>query len=172
MRRRRLQGRRRCPATLGAPAAAGPAAAKASAAPGAPRTAPPWCHAAGTFLNYCVRSTSSRFEVSNFSLGITCPPGVPTGSPFTFNRPDAHGIPDSPDQVDARSVAPSSRAPAFEAIAPPSNTATTRRPSTGANSNCAGLHSVGIGDFLCVAISLCRRRIFAGSDVVRRENLT
>jgi hypothetical protein len=39
----------------------------------------------------------------------------------------------------ARSVAPSSSAPAFEVIAPPSKDATTRRPSTGAKSNSAGL---------------------------------
>jgi hypothetical protein len=45
----------------------------------------------------------------------------------------------------ARSVRPSSRAPASEVIAPPSKLATTRRPSTGGNSNRAGLHSVGIG---------------------------
>jgi hypothetical protein len=45
----------------------------------------------------------------------------------------------------ARCVAPSSSAPAFEVIAPPSKEATTRRPSTGAKSNSAGLHSVGIG---------------------------
>src|SRR5215213_3944486 len=44
-----------------------------------------------------------------------------------------------------RSVIPSSSAPAFEVIAPPSKPATTARLSTGANSNSAGLHSVGIG---------------------------
>src|SRR5271166_3517606 len=45
----------------------------------------------------------------------------------------------------AWSVWPSSRAPASEVIAPPSNEATTWRPSTGGNSSKAGVHSVGIG---------------------------
>src|SRR5271166_286268 len=45
----------------------------------------------------------------------------------------------------ARSVWPSSRAPASEVIAPPSKLATTARPATGGNSNNAGLQSVGIG---------------------------
>jgi hypothetical protein len=48
----------------------------------------------------------------------------------------------------ARSVAPSSRAPASEVLAPPSNAATTARPSTGANPNRSALHSVGIGELL------------------------
>src|SRR5918994_3557837 len=63
-----------------------------------------------------------------------------------------------------RSVAPSSRAPASEVIAPPSKPATTARPSTGAKSNSAGLHSVCIGGLLCIAARLCRRRTFAGSE--------
>src|SRR5271166_6566713 len=45
----------------------------------------------------------------------------------------------------ARSVWPSSRAPASEVIAPPSKLATTARPATGGNSTNAGLQSVGIG---------------------------
>ena len=45
--------------------------------------------------------------------------------------------------------------------APPSNDATTARPSTGANPNRSGLHSVGIGALLCSAIRLCCRRTFA-----------
>src|SRR5262245_50937213 len=45
----------------------------------------------------------------------------------------------------ARSVAPKSSAPASEVIAPASKAATTSRPSTGANPNNSGLHSVGIG---------------------------
>src|SRR6266446_6195135 len=44
-----------------------------------------------------------------------------------------------------RSVAPSSIAPASEVILPPSNPATTARPSTGANPNRSALYSVGIG---------------------------
>jgi hypothetical protein len=59
---------------------------------------------------------------------------------------------------------PSSSAPAFEVIAPPSKPANTRRPSTGAKSNNAGLHSVGIGDLSCIAVRLCRRRIFSDSE--------
>jgi len=68
-----------------------------------------------------------------------------------------------PDQVDRAAVAPSSSAPAFEVIAPPSKDATTRRPSTGAKSNSAGLHSVCIGDPSCGAASLRRRGTFADS---------
>src|SRR6516165_9088385 len=44
-----------------------------------------------------------------------------------------------------RSVAPSSIAPPSEVIEPPSNAATTFRPSTGAKPNRSALHSVCIG---------------------------
>jgi hypothetical protein len=64
----------------------------------------------------------------------------------------------------AQSVAPSSSAPASEVMTPPSKPATTARLSTGANSNSVGLHSVGIGGLLCVAVRLCRRRTFADSE--------
>jgi catechol 2,3-dioxygenase-like lactoylglutathione lyase family enzyme len=64
----------------------------------------------------------------------------------------------------ARSVSPSSSAPASEVIAPPSKAATTWRPSTGANSNSVGLHSVGTGEFLRFAKRLCCRRTFADSE--------
>src|SRR3954453_21293592 len=43
-------------------------------------------------------------------------------------------------------------------MAPPSKEATIGRPSAGANANRFGLHCVGIGDFLCCAIRLRRRR--------------
>src|SRR4051812_31074833 len=62
------------------------------------------------------------------------------------------------------SVAPSNSAPASEVIVPPSNPATTCRPSTGANPNRSALHSVGIGEFLRFAVRLCRRRTFADSE--------
>jgi hypothetical protein len=62
------------------------------------------------------------------------------------------------------SVAPSSRAPASEVMAPPSKPATTVRPSTGAKENKVGLQSVGIGGFLCWPITLCCRRTFAQSE--------
>src|SRR5215212_9748923 len=66
----------------------------------------------------------------------------------------------------ARSVAPSSRAPALDVIAPPSKPATTARPSTAANSNSVGLHSIGIGELLCAAV-LARRSIrIQGSDAL------
>src|SRR3954466_5348415 len=55
----------------------------------------------------------------------------------------------------ARSVAPSSRAPASDVIAPPVNEATTERPSTGAKTSCSGLHCVGIGEFLWPEPSRC-----------------
>jgi hypothetical protein len=47
-----------------------------------------------------------------------------------------------------RSVVPNSNAPASDVIAPPSNPATTVRPSTAVNSNSPALHSVGIGALL------------------------
>jgi hypothetical protein len=46
----------------------------------------------------------------------------------------------------ALSVAPSNSAPASDVTRPPSNAATTRRPSALPKSNSSGLHSVGIGD--------------------------
>src|SRR4051794_12429712 len=55
----------------------------------------------------------------------------------------------------ARSVAPSSSAPASDVIAPPVNDATTARPSTGANRSTSGLHSVGIGELLWPEPSRC-----------------
>src|SRR3954447_13338874 len=54
-------------------------------------------------------------------------------------------------------------------MAPPSKDATTGRPSAGANANRFGLHSVGIGDLLCCAIRLCRRRIFVTAQVVPQK---
>src|SRR5438445_7713504 len=68
----------------------------------------------------------------------------------------------------ARSVAPTSKAPASDVIAPPSNPATTARPSTGPNSNSSArtgsaLHSVGIGALLESSESPSRKRTFADS---------
>jgi hypothetical protein len=63
----------------------------------------------------------------------------------------------------ARSVAPSSIAPASEVIAPPSKSATTARPSTGAKAIVFALHSVGIGEPSCCRVRLCRRRTFPRS---------
>ena len=56
----------------------------------------------------------------------------------------------------ARSVAPSSSAPASEVIAPPSNAATTARPSTGANSN-------------SIRATLCRHR---GTPLLQQKSLS
>src|SRR5919205_3591057 len=55
----------------------------------------------------------------------------------------------------ARSVAPSSRAPALDVITPPVNEATTERPSTGAKTSGSGLHCVGIGELLWPEPSRC-----------------
>src|SRR5581483_8650571 len=63
----------------------------------------------------------------------------------------------------ASSVAPNSNAPASDVIAPPSNPATTLRPSTDANSNSSGLHSVAIGALLESPESLCCTNTFADS---------
>jgi hypothetical protein len=54
------------------------------------------------------------------------------------------------NQPDARSVAPSSKAPASEVIRPPSNPATTLQPSTGVNPNRSALHCIGIGSPLAL----------------------
>ena len=45
-------------------------------------------------------------------------------------------------------------------MAPPSNDATTGRPSAGANASRFGLHCVGIGDFLCCAIKALSQKNF------------
>src|SRR5262249_21858151 len=63
----------------------------------------------------------------------------------------------------ARSVAPKSSAPASDVIAPPSNPATTARPSTAAKSNNSALHSVGIGALLESPRSRSRKTTFADS---------
>src|SRR5262245_23339438 len=63
----------------------------------------------------------------------------------------------------ARSVAPKSSAPASGVIAPPSNPATTARPSTAAKSNNSALHSVGIGALLESPRSRSRKTTFADS---------
>src|ERR687894_553274 len=55
----------------------------------------------------------------------------------------------------ARSVAPSSSAPASDVITPPVNEATTERLSTGANRSASGLHRVGIGELLWSEPSRC-----------------
>src|SRR5262249_53574731 len=62
-----------------------------------------------------------------------------------------------------RSVAPKSSAPASDVIAPPSNPATTARPSTAAKSNNSALHSVGIGALLESPRSRSRKTTFADS---------
>jgi hypothetical protein len=67
------------------------------------------------------------------------------------------------DRRTARSAAPSSNAPASDVTAPPSKAATTERPSTVPKSNCAE-HSAGIGELLCFAVTLCRRRTIADSE--------
>src|SRR5262245_4849494 len=64
----------------------------------------------------------------------------------------------------ARSVAPSSNAPASEVTGPASNAATTLRPSTGANSKRSALHSVGIGALRESEINCCCTTFFADSQ--------
>ena len=60
-----------------------------------------------------------------------------------------------------RSVAPSSVAPASEVIVPPSNAATTARPSTRAKPNRSALHSVCIGAAPGPATNRSRNTIFS-----------
>jgi hypothetical protein len=64
----------------------------------------------------------------------------------------------------ARSVVPSSRPPASDVIAPPSNVATTARLATGGNSNSVALHSVSIGELLRFSKSPYCKRTFADSE--------
>jgi hypothetical protein len=71
-----------------------------------------------------------------------------------FGRPVIHKQPaNRPTKPIARSVAPSSIAPASEVILPPSNAAITFRPSTGAKPNRSGIHSVSIGALLSNRLS-------------------
>src|SRR5260370_17281935 len=63
----------------------------------------------------------------------------------------------------ARSVAPSSSAPASDVTMPASNAATTSRPSTGSNPNKSGIHSVGIGTLRDSARNSCGTTLFADS---------
>src|SRR5882672_807350 len=63
----------------------------------------------------------------------------------------------------ARSVAPSSSAPASDVTMPASNAATTSRPSTGSNPNKSGIHSVGIGALRDSARNDCGTTLFADS---------
>src|SRR5215470_20365681 len=64
----------------------------------------------------------------------------------------------------ARSVAPSSNAPASEVTGPASNAAITFRPSTGSNSKKFGVQSVGIGALRESSINRCGTTIFADSQ--------
>jgi len=65
------------------------------------------------------------------------------------------------DEPDPRSVAPSSKAPPSEVIRPPSNPATTARPSTRANPNRSALHSVCIGSPPGPETNRCYNTIFS-----------
>src|SRR5258706_5847777 len=69
----------------------------------------------------------------------------------------------------ARSVAPSSSAPASDVTMPASNAATTSRPSTGSNPNKSGIHSVGIGALRDSARNSCGTTLFADSPPVARK---
>jgi hypothetical protein len=64
----------------------------------------------------------------------------------------------------SRPVAPSSSPPASVVALPPSNAATTSRPSTASYPNRSRLHCVGIGELLCASLSLCGRRVMPGSE--------
>ena len=64
----------------------------------------------------------------------------------------------------AGSVAPSSSAPASGVIAPPSNAATTWRPSTASNPNTSRVHSVYIGALLESSRSRSCKTTFADSQ--------
>src|SRR5947208_11669168 len=63
-----------------------------------------------------------------------------------------------------RSTWPSSSAPAFEVMSPPSKPATTARPSTASNSNSVGVHSVGIGALRETERYCCCTTLFSDSQ--------
>src|SRR5204862_954768 len=63
-----------------------------------------------------------------------------------------------------RSTWPSSSAPAFEVMSPPSNPATTARRSTASNSNSVGVHSVGIGALRETERYCCCTTLFSDSQ--------
>src|ERR1700694_742679 len=63
-----------------------------------------------------------------------------------------------------RSTCPSSSAPAFEVMFPPSKPATTDRRSTASNSSSFGVHSVCIGAHLGSWRNRCRNTILADSQ--------
>ena len=60
----------------------------------------------------------------------------------------------------ALSAAPNSNPPASDVTVPPLNSATTGLPSTGANSLGFALHSVCIGEPLCVSLSRSRKTTY------------
>ena len=62
------------------------------------------------------------------------------------------------------SCGPSSSAPASDVIVPPSNAASTRRPSTLAKANESWLHCVGIGEVLHLGSSCFHKTTFADSE--------
>jgi hypothetical protein len=64
----------------------------------------------------------------------------------------------------ARSVAPSSNMTAFEAMAPPSTSVTSRRPSTGAKVFALALHADSFGEPSCIGSTLCSRGTFSRSE--------
>ena len=66
-----------------------------------------------------------------------------------------------PNQISLRSAAPRSRPPASEVSAPPSNAATTGRPSTCPNTLGSALHSVCIGPLLRTGSSRSHKTTFA-----------
>src|SRR5271169_5662080 len=68
-----------------------------------------------------------------------------------------------PTRPIARSAAPSSNAPASDVIAPPSNEATTSRPSTRAKPNKSAVHSVSIGASPWTRANRCSTTIFSES---------
>ena len=70
----------------------------------------------------------------------------------------------APDQADGPVRDPEQEGTGIGGDRPAVEAGTTRRVSTGANSNSAGLHSFGIGGLLCIAARLRSRRRFAGSE--------
>jgi len=78
-------------------------------------------------------------------------------------RRDKHGANRSTILI-ARSVAPSSSAPASDVIAPPSNAATTWRPSTASNPKISAIHSVCIGALPESSGSRSRKTTFDDSE--------
>src|SRR6202041_3975796 len=105
---------------------------------------------------------TASWRRSSWSLRSSYPSAMPNtrwptsvATVCSIYRPSRPSRKQPPNQLTgpiALSAPPNSNPPASDVTAPPSNSATTGRPSTGVNSLGFALHSVCIGEPLCVVI--------------------